>query len=79
MYIHKLKSIVMAYNEINKLRLIINIQKIYTDKQSIGLSNEYIYKHYIYPNYYISRATFYNYLTVPARKILKEKEICQVQ
>jgi hypothetical protein len=41
---------------------VIDVLNIYSAYCGTGLSNKYIWKHYIYPKYYISERTFYNYL-----------------
>ncbi|MCG8474187.1 MAG: hypothetical protein MI784_01705 [Cytophagales bacterium] len=61
----------MAYNKINKLQLIIDIQNIVLDFQE-DHTNEWIYSKKIYPVYRISRRTFYNYLSINAKKELRE-------
>ena len=63
----------MAYNNRNKLEKSVKITDIYLKYKPLGYSNEYIYKNYIYPEFYISRSTFYNCLTIPAKRLLKEK------
>lgn len=62
----------MAYNSINLLKKIVDIQEIYLKYQADGVTGEYIYHHHIYPIYRISRKTFYNYLARNAKKELKD-------
>ena len=64
----------MAYNSRNKLIKIQEIVTIYLNNKELGYNNEHIYKNIIYPAYYISKTTFYNYLTIPANRLLKELE-----
>lgn len=67
----------MAYNNKNLLKRIVDIQNIYLKYRDQGVTGEYIYANYVYPNYRISRKTFYNYLARNAKKELtdlKEKE-----
>ena len=68
----------MAYNNINKLILIRDIQNIILERQAMGDSNETIYHTYIYPTYHISRRSFYNYMGINAkaklRKLLEKTE-----
>ena len=61
----------MAYNR-RYLEKIMSVQKIWTDYRAKGSTTEWIYNNLIEPHYYISRSTFYGYLTVPAKKMLKE-------
>lgn len=65
---------VMSYSRINLLRKILIIQQIYTTHNKQGVSNEFIFTHYIEPNYFISKASFYRYLAVNAKKELKKLE-----
>jgi hypothetical protein len=44
------------------------VNEIYKEQSEKGLSNEYIYNHFIVDRYHISRTTFYSYLTVPYKK-----------
>lgn len=65
----------MAYNSINRLRKIVDIQNIYKkhSKNHFGSSTDtWIFENLISPVYHISRATFYNYLSEPASRMLNE-------
>ncbi len=62
----------MAYNSKNRLQRIIDIQNIYLRYSQEGVTGEYIFTKYIQPIYRISRATFYNYLALNAKKELKD-------
>jgi hypothetical protein len=64
----------MAFVRKNLLIRILKVQNTYCYWQGVGLSNEAIYRTHILPVYMICRKTFYSYLTVPARKQLKEME-----
>lgn len=64
----------MAYNNINKLRLISDIQDIYNQHKEIDVPTTVIFRKYIEPVYHISYSTLYNYLSVPAKKLLREHE-----
>lgn len=59
-----------GYNNKNKLNVIIRVQEEYLKHASSGKTITYIYKTYIYPQFLISRATFYNYLAIPAKRDL---------
>lgn len=60
----------MAYNRLNILSRIIDIQNITIEHTSRGVTQKWVYDHVIYPRYFISLATFYNYLGVNARREL---------
>jgi hypothetical protein len=62
----------MSYNKLNHLKKIIDIQNIYLEHNAKGVSGEFIYKRMINPVYKVSRATFYKYLAINAKKELKE-------
>ena len=61
----------MAYNKNNFLQRVKEINEVYKEYASKGWFNEYIFKNYIRDRFHISRATFYNYLTIPYEKELK--------
>lgn len=64
---------VMAYNRRNKLKLIIDIQNIVLEyKEKYGSGQEWIYYNKIYPIYRISRATYYTYLGINAKRELSK-------
>lgn len=62
------------YNRRNFLLRVKDVQDIYTEHHRRGCTDKYIYETHIYPFYKIGRTTFYNYLTIPAVKELKELE-----
>lgn len=64
----------MAYNKKNILTRIVDIQTITLDNTRRGVTQEWVYINIVYPQYRISRRTFYNYLSIPAKKLLKERE-----
>ncbi|MDB4497821.1 hypothetical protein N9251_00605 [Gammaproteobacteria bacterium] len=68
----------MAYTKEYYLNRVKKVNEIYVYWHSKGVYNEYIYKHYIRNQFDISRATFYNYLTIPyssmIKKLCEEKE-----
>lgn len=63
----------MAYNNINLLKRIIEIQNIYLKENGNGKTGIWIFNNIIYPNYHISKSTFDSYLARNAKKELKEK------
>lgn len=68
----------MGYNKINYLKKIIEIQTITMEYKNKGTFQEWIYINVIAPRFYISRATFYNYLAINAKKELKKLETEQM-
>ncbi|MCD7972506.1 MAG: hypothetical protein LUG18_07535 [Candidatus Azobacteroides sp.] len=63
-----------GYNKKNKYKKIIRVQEEYMKYINSGYTTIYIYKNFIYPQFLISKATFYNYLAVPAQRDLKRIE-----
>lgn len=64
----------MPYNKINYLQKVVAVNEIFIKYAAKGLSNEYIYNNYIKSVFFISRTTFYNYLSIPYKKELKQIE-----
>ena len=64
----------MSYNRINKLIQMQEIVQLYCREKKDGLTFAYVYKTFIWPQYYISRSTLYAYLRTPINKQLKEEE-----
>ena len=62
----------MCYNRRNYLTRIVAIQNIVIDRKRRGVSQEWVFENEIRPTFRISRATFYNYLGINAKKELKE-------
>lgn len=62
----------MAYNQVNRLKKIIEVQELYLEKQKQGLSNREIWRRFIHPSFHISERTMYNYLAEPAKRDLKK-------
>lgn len=60
------------YNNRNKLKLIAEVQAEYLLHENSGLTTRAIYKKFIYPRFYISIATLYNYLAVPVKREMKK-------
>lgn len=50
------------------------IQETYIEQKRLGKTNKDIYNNYINPRFFMSMATFYNYLSVPAVRELKKLE-----
>jgi len=59
-----------GYNQKNKLNVIIRVQDEFLKHANSGRTTAHIYRTYIYPQFLISRATFYNYLATPAKRDL---------
>ena len=64
----------MAYTRKHLLQRIREVNEIYLREHERGVSNEYIYAHYIRNKYFISRATFYDYLRCPYERQIQELE-----
>lgn len=70
----------MAYNRINLLTLMIDVQNITLQHTAQGVTQEYVYKNIIFPTYRISRRTYYSYLSTSAKSDLRKiKEAQQLQ
>lgn len=62
----------MAYTRKNLLLKIIDIQNITLEETKKGATQESVFNNLIYPKYLISKRTYYRYLSVNARKEIKE-------
>lgn len=62
----------MAYNNKNFLKKVYEINTIADKYIKEGISNETIYWRYIYPQYHISRTTFYAYLKTDYSEYLED-------
>lgn len=62
----------MGYNKVNHLKKIVEIQNITMEYKKKGIYQEWIYINVIAPKFYISRATYYNYLAINAKGELKK-------
>ena len=60
----------MAYTQRNRLQRIIDIQTITLTYTNLGVSQERVFFDHIQPTYRISKRTFYNYLSTPAKREL---------
>lgn len=64
----------MAYNKVNKLNRIIEVQKCFKQHYGPGMIIEHVYQNHIYPKFKISRTTFFEWIKTPAETLLKELE-----
>jgi hypothetical protein len=67
----------MAYNREHILERMIRIHNITLEHTSRGVTQEWVYNNIIFPEYLISKATYYKYLSVNAKRdleILKAKK-----
>lgn len=62
----------MGYNRRNILKRIIEIQDITMEHTGRGVTQKWVYEHVIYPRFFISPATYYNYLAINAKAELKK-------
>lgn len=63
----------MAYNRRNFLTRIIAVQDLVKEHQKKGVTQEFVYREFVYPRYFISRRTFYEYLGTPTPRTELEK------
>lgn len=64
----------MAYNRKNILKRVIEIQSLTLEQTNRGVTQEWVFNNIVFPTYLISRATYYRYLGMNAKKQLKEIE-----
>lgn len=62
----------MGYNRVNMLKMILEIQRIVLKHKRKGTYQKWVYNNLIRDRYFISYATFNRYLTINAKKELKE-------
>ncbi len=62
----------MAYTKKYFLARVKRVNELYKDLSAKGITNEFIYKHHVRDQFNISRSTFYDYLTIPYERQLKE-------
>lgn len=62
----------MGYNNKNTLIIAKKVQEVYLKHAKEGVTTISIYRNHIYPVFFISKATFYNYLTINVNKELKK-------
>lgn len=55
----------------NHLHRVIAVQEMYKDKKVEGQPDAYVWRTYIWPNFFISLPTFYRYLQTSPQKELK--------
>ncbi len=60
------------YNRQNLLSEIVEIQNVVLEHLRRGASHKWIYYNIIAPKHHISRSTYYRYLSINAKKQLKE-------
>jgi hypothetical protein len=61
----------MAFNKLNYLSRIIDIQNITLEHQARGATRKWIFNNVIKQNYYISLSTYRKYLGINAKKLIK--------
>jgi hypothetical protein len=60
---------------INTLLRIKSIVDEYKKHEHPGVSSAYIWRNYIFPVWHISLTTFYDYLSTPVDRLLKERGV----
>lgn len=68
-----------GYNRRNLCKKIIEMQGVYMQYWNTGRTDKFIYDTFIYPRFFISRATFYKWLGTNAKAELKKLEAEQGQ
>lgn len=61
-------------NSKNRLKRIIKIQEITLEHTKRGITQQWVFDNIIHPNFFICQSTYYDYLSTPAKKLLKELE-----
>lgn len=64
----------MAYSNLNYLLRVKEICDIHQEHYATGLPTVRIWELHIYPRYFISLSTLWNYLSIPAERLLKDIE-----
>lgn len=59
------------YNKNNYLNRVKAVNEIYKQYTAKGYSNEWIFKNLIKDKFFISRSTFYTYLSIPYKRELE--------
>lgn len=62
----------MGYNKVNLLKRILEIQEIVLKYKKKGIFQKWVYENIIKDYYFISYSTFNRYLTINAKRELKE-------
>lgn len=66
------KTARMGYNKRNFIDRVVYIQEVTLENTKRGVTQEWVYANIIFPEYRISRRTYYSYLAMPAKKIKRE-------
>lgn len=64
----------MAFNKLNFFEKVLAVQAVYNDAKKQGSTDVWIYENLIEKNFFISKRTFYNYLTIPAMREIKKMQ-----
>jgi hypothetical protein len=62
-----------GYNNRNFLLRVKKINEIYVEHAQRGVPATEIYRRYIGTTFFISRGTFYRYLTIPYKRLLSDE------
>lgn len=65
----------MTKKSVHQLRRVKLIVDLYKKHKRLGYSDAFVYREYINPVYPMSLSTFYEYLSVPVDRMLKENEV----
>lgn len=69
----------MAYNRVNILNRIIDVQTITIEHTKRGVTQQWVYDNIIFPQYRISIGTYYSYLGCNAKAELKKIEAVKAE
>lgn len=69
----------MAYNRINILNRIIDVQNTTIEHTKRGVTQQWVYENIIFPRYVISIGTYYSYLSCNAKAELKRIEAVKAE
>ena len=63
----------MKIKSAHHLRRVKLVVDLYKKNKRFGYSDAFVYREYVNPVYPMSLSTFYEYLTIPIDKLMKEK------
>ncbi len=65
----------MAFDNVNVLRRIIEVQSIVLENKKRGRTQKWVYNNLIKDQFFISFSTFNRYLSLNAKRLMKEKQL----
>jgi len=64
----------MAGYNVNYLRKIITVQDITLEHTRRGVTQQWVFDNIVNPQFFISQSTYYRYLRIPAKALIKQYE-----